>query len=274
MPNRLKMERKVGIFVSLGIGLTMFALLIMEDSRNLFFGKVYYSSYFQDVEGLISGAKVVLGGVAAGKVENIEFDSDRKNIKVLFSLPKKLGFWVRKGMSSKIGTQGVLGDKYIELKIGTMDQPILPVGSEIPIQAVYPLDHFIRHGNRLLEIIEQLLTKFHQMLQNFKDEPSYEILLQNLVQITHHLAHCTQHMDRHLAQAPLGSLVESLTQILEKVNSGNGTLGALLNDPMLYDQMKDLIGGANRSRIIRGLIRKTITDSKKDQSQIDGLDSK
>ena len=46
-----------------------------------------------------------------------------------------------------------------------------------------------------------------------------------------------------------------MNSILEKVDSGEGTLGLLLNDPTLYEDLKVLLGGAQRSLVVRSLIR-------------------
>ncbi len=46
-----------------------------------------------------------------------------------------------------------------------------------------------------------------------------------------------------------------LNSILAKMDAGEGTLGLLLNDPTLYEDMKRLMGSAERSRALRYLIR-------------------
>ena len=46
-----------------------------------------------------------------------------------------------------------------------------------------------------------------------------------------------------------------LNGILGKIDSGQGTLGLLVNDPTLYEDLKMLVGGANRSTVVRGMIR-------------------
>jgi phospholipid/cholesterol/gamma-HCH transport system substrate-binding protein len=46
-----------------------------------------------------------------------------------------------------------------------------------------------------------------------------------------------------------------LNSILAKVDRGEGTFGLLLNDPTLYDDLKRLVGGAERSAVVRTLIR-------------------
>ena len=46
-----------------------------------------------------------------------------------------------------------------------------------------------------------------------------------------------------------------LNNILEKVDGGQGTLGLLVNDPTLYEDLVTLLGGAQRSLVVRSLIR-------------------
>jgi len=46
-----------------------------------------------------------------------------------------------------------------------------------------------------------------------------------------------------------------LNSILSKVDDGEGSLGLLLNDPTLYEDLKILLGGAQRSTVVRSLIR-------------------
>ncbi|UCE85200.1 MAG: MCE family protein [Deltaproteobacteria bacterium] len=51
-----------------------------------------------------------------------------------------------------------------------------------------------------------------------------------------------------------------LNNILEKVDGGQGTLGLLVNDPTLYEDLVSLLGGAQRSLVVRSLIRMSTED--------------
>jgi phospholipid/cholesterol/gamma-HCH transport system substrate-binding protein len=46
-----------------------------------------------------------------------------------------------------------------------------------------------------------------------------------------------------------------LDSILAKIDSGEGTIGLLINDPTLYADLKRLVGGAQRNAVVRTLIR-------------------
>ena len=52
-----------------------------------------------------------------------------------------------------------------------------------------------------------------------------------------------------------------LNSILTKMDRGEGTLGLLLNDPTLYEELKILVGGAGRSTLVRGMIDMVTPDA-------------
>jgi phospholipid/cholesterol/gamma-HCH transport system substrate-binding protein len=50
-------------------------------------------------------------------------------------------------------------------------------------------------------------------------------------------------------------LVQRLNEISDKISEGQGTAAKLINDPQVYDAVKDIIVGVNESRLLRWLIR-------------------
>jgi hypothetical protein len=53
----------------------------------------------------------------------------------------------------------------------------------------------------------------------------------------------------------LGATLDSLAEITDKLNRGEGTLGALLNDRSLYDGADEIVSGVNDSKFARWLLR-------------------
>jgi phospholipid/cholesterol/gamma-HCH transport system substrate-binding protein len=56
----------------------------------------------------------------------------------------------------------------------------------------------------------------------------------------------------------LAQTTDDLKNVTGKIAEGEGLLGAIINDPDLYDNLNQLLGGANRSFILRTLIRRSI----------------
>ncbi len=268
MANQVENEIKVGIFVSLGVGLILATIVILGGSKNLFTRKNTYYSHVQSAEGLIPGAKIILAGVPVGVVENIHFDKTQKNIEVTFSISKDASEWIHEGASFEIATQGILGDKYVNLNGGKSEDPILPAQSEISQRPSKDISQFLSKSDHLMVTLNGVLDSLDRILKTFEMDHRSDSFFKNLVQSSKNISLGTEKLNQEMDQIKLKGAVSQLNQILEKINNGTGTIGALVNDASLYDDIKSLLGGVNRNRIVRNLVRQTLKEGKtKDQSQ-------
>jgi phospholipid/cholesterol/gamma-HCH transport system substrate-binding protein len=64
--------------------------------------------------------------------------------------------------------------------------------------------------------------------------------------------------DGKKALANLRDASDKVAAIMDKVNKGQGTIGALLVDPSLYEDLKRLVGDLQRNEILRSLVRYSI----------------
>lgn len=261
MAKHVEMEIKVGIFVATGVALLAASILILGSTENLLTRKAIYRSHFTNVDGLITGAKVVLGGIQVGTVDTIAFDSEKRDIRVNFTVAKDSAEWIRADSGVEIATQGVLGDKYIAITPGSLDQAALSPGSEIPNRPSKGLAQFLNKGDQLLVNLNNLAVDLDTLVKNFVKGNRSEMFFQGLTTTSKNLALASEKLNRELDDLRIKKITKNLEGILEKINNGTGTLGALVNDPGLYDNAKKLIGEANRSRIVRNLVRKTIEDA-------------
>jgi hypothetical protein len=53
----------------------------------------------------------------------------------------------------------------------------------------------------------------------------------------------------------LSRLTANLAEVSEKINRGEGTLGALINERTMHDGMEDFVAGVNDSKFARWLVR-------------------
>lgn len=60
------------------------------------------------------------------------------------------------------------------------------------------------------------------------------------------------------AVAQLTEATGSMNRILVKMEQGEGTLGLLLTDPTVFEDLKVLLGGAQRSTLLRSMIRMAV----------------
>ncbi|MEK6579924.1 MAG: MlaD family protein [Bdellovibrionota bacterium] len=267
MQKALEIEMKVGLFVTIGTGLIMMAILVLGSAENFLARQNRYVSYFQSVDGLIPGAKVVLAGIQVGTIDTIEFSPERGSIEVKVAVLRKFSTWLRKDTEAEIATQGVLGDKYISLSAGSKDQPPIEPGAEIHPRPSKDLGQFLNKSDQLLVNLTSVTASLDRILRNFDTANRSDIFFKGMAESSKNLSLVTEKLSQALAGGQLAGVLKNLNGILDKVNGGTGTLGALVNDPGLYDDAKALMGGANRNRIVRNLVRQTIKKSEEDDAK-------
>jgi phospholipid/cholesterol/gamma-HCH transport system substrate-binding protein len=265
---QVETEIKVGIFVSIGLGLIMLAILVLGGNENLTVRKSRFTAHFPDIEGLIPGAKVVVGGIQIGTVDKVAFDDEQHNIRVGFNVARSSAEWIRKDATAEIATQGVLGDKFVLIKPGTKEQPALPDGSDIPSSPAQSISQFLSKSDQLVANLNSITTSLDRILKEFQHNGRSEQFFEGLATTSKNLSIASERVNKELEGGLyLKSTLRNLAGILEKVNNGTGTLGALVNDPGLYDDAKALMGGANQNRILRNLVRQTIKESEAKQAE-------
>jgi len=87
-----------------------------------------------------------------------------------------------------------------------------------------------------------------------------ERIFENLAKTSENLSQATASLNKELKEIEIKESVAHLNSILRKIDHGEGTVGALINDTALYDDAKSLVSGINRNRIMRNLVRQTVRD--------------
>ncbi len=74
--------------------------------------------------------------------------------------------------------------------------------------------------------------------------------------VAHAMIYGDERLDRVVANAAIVS--DDVRQMVEGMKAGRGTVGALLVDPSVYEDVKNLIGNVERNQILRALVRFSI----------------
>ena len=257
---KMNQDVKVGLFVAFGAGLIMTAIMMLGGADSVFTRTNTFYTHLPTSEGLITGAKVVLSGIPVGVISKVDFEPATKTVCVTMKVVKKQSEWVKKGTTAEIVTQGVLGDKFLSLTPGEMDGPALDNNSEIVTHTSKSFGEMLSRGDELMSSVSSIASSVDRLLKAFESGNRSEIFFQSLAHSAKNFSIASDKLNAELDGMALKKTSHSLAMILDKINSGTGTLGALVNDPSLYEDTRSLIGGANRSKIFRNLVRKTIKD--------------
>jgi phospholipid/cholesterol/gamma-HCH transport system substrate-binding protein len=343
-------QLKVGLFVILGLALTMVAIFLIGDSRGLWQSKVGYRTAFRDVAGLKPGAPVRMGGLDIGSVTAVNHSSNAGDVRVFVSLAiaKKETSRIRADTVANVENKGLLGDKMIQLTVGSPGAP--PLDPEQLIASEEPSDVFAA-ANKVAAATEQALQKLGPLAEALGDPKlaadvkgsmaDIHTLLDVMVQgdgTVHRLFFDhreadqlsevltrldgassrfdgvladTQDITSHVRQGPgiahaliydaeisknaagavaelhedlkairegnglahtllygdsesqhvmsnLNAMSDDLRAIVGDVRHGKGTLGALLVDPTVYEDIKSMVGNVERNEVLRALVRYSI----------------
>src|ERR1700730_14966386 len=103
-------QLKVGLFVILGLVLTMGSVFLIGDTRGLWQPKVGYRTAFQDVAGLKPGAPVRMGGLDVGTVTGVDHSKNAgdERVFVSMSISKKETARIRTDTVAQVANKGLL----------------------------------------------------------------------------------------------------------------------------------------------------------------------
>jgi phospholipid/cholesterol/gamma-HCH transport system substrate-binding protein len=196
-------QLRVGIFVFFTL-LTFMVAIFLLGSRTQYFQPQYtLKAVFSNVGYLLEGAGVYLAGVQVGRVGEIRFFEDIAAQKVLVALKVAQHYQerIRQDSVAVITSSGLLGDKYIDITLGSESEPELLDGMFIRTQEPADYGQLIRQG---------------------------EEALKNTIEITSALASITSSFQSSKAPMAVADLLTSLAQTAKAIESGDGLLHALI----------------------------------------------
>jgi phospholipid/cholesterol/gamma-HCH transport system substrate-binding protein len=360
--NPAERERRIivraGLFIALGLGLALLVVFVIGKERNLFDKQNTYTGAFENVDGLQFDSPVRLGGVNVGRVTSIKFGSDLgdKRIIVTMEVVEKYEERIRKDSVARITNRGVLGDKAVEISIGSPDQPALPDGAELTtgtsgdissilkatgeiIDNTVGITRDLRTGvatytspelqkdvkeaitsvkNILKEVetgkgvlhavvydkgltndvkallaeasasaakLDSAITRVDGLLADVKagDGTLHALIydkkiadsLTDLGKAAEEVSTLVNdaktrkdgvvyqlvYGDSRVLLTDLGQAAADIKSLTAKINKGEGSLGAIINDPTVYEDLKEILGNVKRNRVLRELVRFSISNS-------------
>lgn len=194
---------RVGIFVFFTL-VTFLAAIFLLGSRTQYFQPQYtLKAVFSNVGYLLEGAGVYLAGVQVGRVGEIRFFEDIAAQKVLVPLKVAQHYQerIRQDSVAVITSSGLLGDKYIDITLGSESGPELVDGMFIRTQDPADYGQLIRQG---------------------------EEVLKNTIEITSALAAITSGLQSSQAPMAMADLLTSLAQMAKAIETGDGLLHSLI----------------------------------------------
>jgi phospholipid/cholesterol/gamma-HCH transport system substrate-binding protein len=233
----------MGAFVVGGLLLFGLGLFMIGDRRMLFSRSAEYYTEFSQISALAAGARVRVGGMDAGEVIEVRVPpGPGSTFRVTFKIVEKLFPVVRVDSVASIATDGLLGNKFLLVDIGTAG-PAKP-GCTLPSREPVEIGD-------LLGSIQKTVTAI---------DATVGTVTRDVTSATGTVAAAATHVNQIIAsaQAPIdkfglaaGKFSEDAGAIIAGVRAGEGTLGKLLADDALYISLSR--SGKDAQRVMEDL---------------------
>lgn len=274
---KLTKEIKIALVAIVGIWVMYFGINFLK-GMNLFSTNNAYYMTFDDIQGLGASTPIYADGYKVGTVDGLEYDyKENGPIKVKVDIIKDLR--IPQGSKAEI-VKDLMGNLQVNLLLANNPRERVEPGGIIP-GAVN--GGMMDKAASLVPVVEKMLPKLDSILTSVNAllaDPALAASLHNVETITSNLTVSTRELNTLMAglnkQVPgmigkangvldntnrltanLASLdvqgtlnkvnqtLESAHQFTEKLNSNQGSLGLLMNDTKLYDNLTSTMGHAD-----------------------------
>ena len=324
-----RVDVKVGAFILIILAMAVAMVLVLAQKRHVFEHRVVIHTVFQEVQGLKEGAPVRLSGVNIGQVSRLAFAKEKTASLIHVDLEISRESLERIGTDSiaRIGSQGLLGDKIIELSVSANPESPIAAGATLESQPPADFNKIIEQASDVLTRAQVVAERAATFMEGISDPKSlanirgivssanilvgraekgpglvhalfydpeatktFNSLLSRVDTLSGHVDEAVLHVDALLgtvdkdgaqvvnnfsrAARNLGDVADDLRQskviphldqasgdlaaMTAYARSGHGTVGLALMDPTVYEQLITVLGGVERSRILRALVRYAI----------------
>jgi len=211
-------DRYVGILVVFAILMAVVALVFVGRGQKWFAKRSPYKVVFSKVQGLKPGTPVTISGMEVGNVKSLRLDPQSK-VELMIEVLQRYQGNIRQDSQAAIA-MALIGGKTIEITVGSPEKPLLPPGSTIPSLEPREITDLLKEID-----VKGYLKKIDEVLDNLNS-------------ITHKL------------DDPKGSLFRTLGNlefVTSQLKNGQGSMGAILQDPKMHGEINAAIAQVRRS---------------------------
>jgi phospholipid/cholesterol/gamma-HCH transport system substrate-binding protein len=239
------------------------AVYKLGQAANLFSKRYELIAYLPNANGLRAGGTVLVAGQFAGTIKAIDFlpiDNDTtRNLRVRLAVDEALQSQIRGDSRAKVRTKGLLGDKVVDISIGTPRHGMLKTGDTIAVATSLDYEAVLAQAagavNDMVELTHDMrkitggLAKgegtIGQMLTNRK---LYDEFVGTMGRANTMLARFqnpngsfAKMLDDPTLYNRFVSVITSADSLVLALNDKNGTLGKLLRDDTLYTHLVNIV---------------------------------
>lgn len=268
---------KVGLLTLIAIASVVVMSLKITQNQSGFGKHVQYQTILSDASGIFEKTPIKVAGINAGRIKSIELEGNQALL--TFEIIEKIK--ITPSAKLKIKSVGLLGDKFIDMDLGDQKGDRLAENSMIITEGGEGLDNLAKDASAVLKDVKSITESIKQALKddqgnnviknivkNINDmteslrrvtdtnEEKVNRIIDDLEALSSQLAHETDRYQKDSLMADLSKVgpimdkvdatVSDLRVIVADVKDGKGTVGKLLRDDAVVDQVSQTLSSVNR----------------------------
>jgi phospholipid/cholesterol/gamma-HCH transport system substrate-binding protein len=257
--NNAQQTARVGLFFLLGIALTWVTYETLSGGKILKDKGYQLIAGFESLRQLKEGDEVRMAGVKIGEVAKTRLSGSGRRAEAILRIDSHVK--VKSDSTATIVMSGLIGTNYIGIDLGTANAPDLPPGAEIKTKDTPDLSAVMSQIGELGKKLEGALGNLGTALSG--DGKGGPGIIQKVDQLV------TENREN------IQKTTANLADITQKVNQGEGTLGKLINNSKLHDELiatlDDVKKGAAEAKTFIANAQSIIDQVKKGQGAIGAL---
>lgn len=226
----------VGLFVFIGLLVLVAGIFVLGSQQSKFGKHLVVTSYFSDVKGLKVGNNVWFSGVRVGIVKEIKFEGIH-NVKVVMHIEQKSSDYIRKDVTARLGSDGLIGNSIITLIGGSNDVASIEnddvIHSEKGTDTEAMFATLQANNENLVEITKNFAVLSKDMVEGkgvvgalFKDST-----------IVRSLNNSIASLNKTMVNASTAS--NNLAALSEKLNAEQGLIHELSTDTAVFASLRE-----------------------------------
>lgn len=165
----MKAPLRLGLFIVLSLAL-FFAGIFWIGKKRFFFEPTYtLKADFPNVAGLFVGSTVRVGGMQQGTVQRIVLPSrPDQSVEVVMNMAERTRKVIRKDSIATISSEGLVGDKHVEISFGSPEAEQVQDGERIQATPPLQIADLINKTNGVLDTAKASMENVEETTANLK----------------------------------------------------------------------------------------------------------
>jgi phospholipid/cholesterol/gamma-HCH transport system substrate-binding protein len=227
---------KLGLFVLAGLIVLILSFYMIGKNRNLFGSTFELRSRFSNLNGLVEGSNVLFAGIQGGTVKKIDIIADT-SIEVTMIIDDKVRAYIHKNALASIGTDGLMGNKVVNILPGNNNSPLVENHDLLLSQKMVNTDEMLqtlsKTNNNIAGISEGLKTT----VLRINNSSVWGVLNDKSLGLS--LKSSLRNINKATVNA--NQITKSINDMVTQTQNGKGTLGTLLSDTASANNLKEAI---------------------------------